>query len=276
MGSPMDDISCGKEVLPIPATDASFEPFEYVTKNIIPTPLATPYYDGCTCLHSCSSSASSTETECGCLLAHGAAYDRNRLTDRLTHPHAIYECNTRCTCPPTCANRLVQTGVTLPLQVFRTAGRGWGVRVQDRVARGAFVVEYVGEVVGTREAGRRWRGRRARGNYLLCLREHAETMIYRTNIDPTRKGNVARFINHSCAPNLVVVPVRVDTMIPSAALFAACDIEAGSELTFHYGGEGGAVQDEGAGAGEEGGDRIPCVCGSEACCGYLPFDAGLE
>lgn len=40
--------------------------------------------------------------------------------------HAIYECNKRCECGKDCKTRLVQKGRTIPLQIFKTATRGWG------------------------------------------------------------------------------------------------------------------------------------------------------
>lgn len=52
-------------------------------------------------------------------------------------------------------------------------------------------------------------------------------------IDARRYGNLARFINHSCAPNLLPVRVFVehqDLHFPRIAFFANRDIEADEEL----------------------------------------------
>lgn len=53
-------------------------------------------------------------------------------------------------------------------------------------------------------------------------------------IDANFYGNVSRFFNHSCEPN--VVPIRVyyehqDIRFPKIAFFATKDIEAGDEIT---------------------------------------------
>jgi hypothetical protein len=58
-------------------------------------------------------------------------------------------------------------------------------------------------------------------------------------IDSQRIGHIARFINHACEPNLISASVyidhRADLRLPRVAFFACKTIEAGSELTFHYG-----------------------------------------
>lgn len=59
----------------------------------------------------------------------------------------IYECNKRCKCGPQCPNRVVQHGRKHKVAIFRTNnGRGWGVKALQRIKKGSFVMEYVGEV----------------------------------------------------------------------------------------------------------------------------------
>ncbi|TPX57791.1 histone-lysine N-methyltransferase [Powellomyces hirtus] len=244
----VEDISNGAEPVPIPAADSRYPEFEYVTCNLVPPEAAIPLYDGCDCVLNCVD----TPDECGCEFAHGHAYGA--------------------------AGRLLSTpadarGVRLPLQVFPTMEKGWAVRTMANLLNGTFVAEYAGEIIGSDEASRRWRERKEKGtgNYILCVREHAANgRTYRTNIDPTDRGNVARFINHSCDPNLVMVPVRINQIVPSAALFALRDIEAGEELTFDYSGAGEVSQVDSGDA-----NRIRCACGSELCRGYLPYDSAL-
>ncbi|KAJ7457209.1 hypothetical protein B0H11DRAFT_211520 [Mycena galericulata] len=57
-------------------------------------------------------------------------------------------------------------------------------------------------------------------------------------VDAFSCGNWTRFINHSCEPNLRVMPVVSDTVpednLPYLAFVAAEDISAYSEFTFDY------------------------------------------
>jgi len=66
---------------------------------------------------------------------------------RLAPGMPIYECNDRCNCGPDCLNRVVQKGRKHRVCIFRTAnGRGWGVKAMQKIKRGSFIMEYVGEV----------------------------------------------------------------------------------------------------------------------------------
>ena len=54
------------------------------------------------------------------------AYNRDGL---IQHPPgiAVIECNDRCECPRTCVNRIVQRGRRMPLELFKTQNKGWGI-----------------------------------------------------------------------------------------------------------------------------------------------------
>uniref|UniRef100_A0A0A9G7E1 SET104 n=1 Tax=Arundo donax TaxID=35708 RepID=A0A0A9G7E1_ARUDO len=56
-------------------------------------------------------------------------------------------------------------------------------------------------------------------------------------IDATRYGNVSRFINHSCSPNLdthLVLVESKDCQLAHIGLFANQDIAIGEELAYDY------------------------------------------
>ncbi|RHZ77705.1 hypothetical protein Glove_174g157 [Diversispora epigaea] len=294
----IEDISNGLESYPISLVYDDFKELEelrrqhqkYVLHCVIPLSNESvvdesSYYDGCDCRDNCISE------DCGCKAKHGFFYNSKILNSVFLPSHGnsttsitIYECNSSCTCDSSlCPNRVVQHGIRIPLQIFKTTdGRGWGVRALRNIYKGEFICEYAGEIIKSVEAQRRWRELNLKDkenaqNYILCLREHVQDRILRTNIDPTRVGNIGRYINHSCSPNLLIYIVRVNSLIPIAALFAKCDIETGKEITFDYsGGEsqiGGVVEgkDDELGFGNK-----KCLCGSENCRGVLPFDPTLQ
>jgi hypothetical protein len=121
--------------------------------------------------------------------------------------------------------------------VAAVAHKGLGLFAREDIQRLTFVCEYAGEVVGTSEAEQRLKDAEGGMNYLIVLKEHCSSGVVLTCVDPRRFGNVGRFANHSCDPNLLMVPVRVDTPVPRLALFARRDVSAGEELTFDYSGE---------------------------------------
>uniref|UniRef100_A0A5K3FB46 SET domain-containing protein n=1 Tax=Mesocestoides corti TaxID=53468 RepID=A0A5K3FB46_MESCO len=69
-------------------------------------------------------------------------------------------------------------------------------------------------------------------------------------------------INHSCNPNLTVIPVRINSLEPHLVLFAIRDIEVDEELTYDY-------EDKSCEASAPTGK--PCLCGARRCRLYLPF-----
>lgn len=77
-------------------------------------------------------------------------------------------------------------------------------------------------------------------------------------IDPTYKGNLARFINHSCDPNCITQKWNVlgETCI---GIFAIRDIEENQELTFDYQFDSYKTP------------LTKCLCGSKNCKGYLGY-----
>lgn len=202
--------------------------------------------------------------------------------------------------------------VNVALRLRDGDARGWGVVARERVPRGSFVSEYTGALVSTREMQRRFNETRAR-NYVLVLREVARQptdedsssgdrgfRALRTIVDATACGNFTRLVNHSCAPNLTLTAVRVDSLIPRLVLLAKRDIASGEELTFDYAGDdtagpsGAAVRRSFATTStpgssstatkdrEGGGDtvrhkrrRVACLCGAANCRRYLPSDPSI-
>ena len=100
---------------------------------------------------------------------------------------------------------------------------------------------------------------------LLVVREHlpSRKACLRMNIDGTRIGNVARFINHSCdGGNLLTVLVRSSgALLPRLCFFSSRNIKEDEELTFSYG-DIIRIREEG----------LPCFCDCSSCFGVLPSE----
>jgi hypothetical protein len=85
-----------------------------------------------------------------------------------------------------------------PMEVFLTTNnRGHGVRAARPIAKGAFVVEYAGEVIDAPEMRRRMDAQRRLGQHHFYIMELGPGLF----IDALRKGNHARLLNSSCEPN---------------------------------------------------------------------------
>lgn len=111
-------------------------------------------------------------------------------------------------------------------------------------------------------------------NYVMSLKEYylSNNSIQTTIIDARNYGCQARFINHSCQPNLCVLPVRINSGIPQAALFALRDIQTMEELSYDYNGSiDGKLNAEGD-CVDESTSKYICFCGASRCRGYLPVN----
>lgn len=229
-------------------------------------------YCGCKCSEKCS-------MECSCLFGFGGNYDNGMLIEKHEkYDRFIVECNSFCSCTNQCPNRVVQKGIQFHLCVFKTEKKGFGVKTLQLIEKNKFVCEYAGEVITRNEALRRFLSNADDNNYIIVVKEHAgsEKKI-ETIIDPTYYGNVGRFLNHSCAPNLFMVAIRTNSIIPKLCLFALRNIFPFEELCYDY--SGGIFSDENSQKYE---DLIkslesnmktkPCFCNSNLCKGILPYD----
>lgn len=175
----------------------------------------------------------------------------------------IYECNDLCKCT-SCQNRIVQLGPRIGLRISHCS-KGYGLYTDIAIEKGQFVCEYAGEIINLTEAQRR--SNADNENYIFVINEHFSGHITTTVIDATVIGNIGRYINHSCEPNCMIVPVRVDSLIPRLAIFAMKDIQCNEEITYHYGGEGSRSQNNLS--------DVKCLCESFSCNRFLPRKIGL-
>ena len=240
------------------------------------------HYEGCRCQSDrCFPAAAGS---CSCIDRFGPSYDTNSyLLDVVPYTdllRPVLECNDDCLCGHSCSNRVVQHGVTVKLQVFDVGNKGVGVRTLQPIARGRFVCEYSGELLSYGSArSRSAYTNLATHNYILEVREFFGAKSLATYVDATYAGNVGRFINHSCDPNLFVQPVRVENAIPRVALFSLRDIPIYTELTYDYAGGVNMMAEYDfsctPGSCESKMPRKPCLCGFSHCRLFLPYDNAL-
>ena len=144
--------------------------------------------------------------------------------------HLNIECDKKCEAGSACQNQKIRNREYVPMKVLKTENRGFGVVTTKDVPAGSFVIEYVGDLIDTKEFNKRMNEKirnKEKEFYFLTV----EADLY---VDAEPAGNVARFINHSCKPNCKSRKVAVDgnTRI---GIFALEDIKAVSfEFFFFY------------------------------------------
>ncbi|KAK9059180.1 hypothetical protein SSX86_021799 [Deinandra increscens subsp. villosa] len=269
------DISDGKEVFPICAfntiDDEKPPAFTYITKIMYPDWYKPILPEGCDCVGRCS------EKKCSCAAKNGGEIPYNHSGAIVEAKPLVYECGPACRCSRSCYNRVTQHGMKIHLEIFKTESRGWGVRSLSSISSGSFICEYIGELLEDREA------EKLTGNdeYLFDIGQNytdcslnPDTKLGETvkttdgfTIDALKYGNVGRFINHSCSPNLYaqnVVYDEDDLRMPHIMLFAAENIPPLQELTYHYNYAVNEVLDA------HGNIKVKsCYCGSPDCTGRL-------
>lgn len=199
--------------------------------------------------------------------------------------HPIYECNLNCNCGPVCKSRVVQKGRRVPLTIFKTPNRGWGVYCNEELIQGEFIDTYLGEIITNEEADRREAkaGTKEKASYLYSLDKFVGDTDELTIdscyiVDGQYKGGPTRFINHSCEPNCRQYTVsynKHDLRIYDLAFFAIEDIPAGTELTFDYMDKDEEEEEdvirkrEEAKSNSDNDGKVECNCGSKKCRGLL-------
>jgi len=133
----------------------------------------------------------------------------------------------------------------------RSSIHGWGLFAQEIIRADEMVIEYVGELVRSEVAERREVDYTVRGigsSYLFRIdTDHI--------IDATKKGNYARFMNHSCNPSCYAKVITVENQ-SKIVIYSKDIIKVGEEITYDY---KFPIEDE----------KIPCYCGAHNCRGTL-------
>jgi len=141
-----------------------------------------------------------------------------------------------------------------PRIVVRRSGiHGRGVFARRLIREDETVCEYKGEIISEAEVARRYPEDMHGLNHTFIF-----GIAHDHNIDGGAKGNIARWINHSCDPNC-------DTYEENKRMFirAIRDIRPGEELSYDYCIEAGERITKAVKA------RWPCWCGAKKCRGTV-------
>lgn len=133
---------------------------------------------------------------------------------------------------------------------------GRGVFALTPIRKGSRIIEYKGELISDAEADRRY----------SKLHEHSpHTMLFSVDdnlvIDATRRGNSARWINHSCQPNCEISDKGHRIFIDARRA-----IVPGEELTYDYNLQIGERHTKAAKR------EHACFCGARRCRGTMLGD----
>jgi SET domain-containing protein len=135
----------------------------------------------------------------------------------------------------------------------RSLIHGRGVFARRLIREDETVCEYKGEIISEAEVARRYPENMEGLNHTFVF-----GVAIDHNIDGGSRGNIARWINHSCEPNC-------DTYEKDKRMFvrAVRDIRPGEELNYDYAIEAGEKLTKAVKA------RWPCWCGSKKCRGTV-------
>ena len=238
-------------------------PYEHILACIpgsgVDLNISQPFYGSC----SCTGDSCGQTLTCTCM-NRGCAYDTNEFIKTKYFGNTappIIECSSYCMCTNDCLNRTTQKPCCTVLEIRQTKEKGFGVFTTSNLPCGMYICEYVGEIIRTSAAEERLRN--SDTCYIIKYREHTSNgTILTTCIDASHYGNIARFINHSCKPNITILPVRSSSIVPRLCCFTNEHVLKDNELCFSY--FGTSETDVPLG-------MKPCLCKSQNCVGFLPL-----
>lgn len=277
----LPDISSGIENLPVclvNEVDGDKVPSHFRYSSVVeyknsPNSRKHLEHSGCRCVTVCVPG----DVKCTCANLNDGNFPYSATGILVCRKPLIYECGASCNCSTSCRNRVCQNGSTLRFEVFKTSTRGWGLRSWDPIRTGTFVCEYTGEVINKIDGS-------AEDDEYIFQALGADGKSFKWNYGPellgepgyqfssdtlgqlpiviTAKniGNVSRFMNHSCSPNLFWQPVmhdHGDENHPHIMFFAMKHIPPMTELTYDY----GLTENAGSRKTKE------CLCGEQKCRG---------
>ncbi|XP_031628292.1 probable histone-lysine N-methyltransferase CG1716 [Contarinia nasturtii] len=194
------------------------------------------------------------DSPCGCTLTRGQIVSSefgcgNKCLNRAIN----IECDDRCKFGHLCSNQRIRKQENAPVTIFITEKKGYGLFAStDIIGKDTFIMEFVGEVVSMAEFTKRSKSyskQKIRHHYVM-------TASGKNLFDATQKGNLTRFINHSCDPNAETQKWTVDGEC-RIGIYTKRTIKAFEEITMNYQFE------------RFGKDAQECFCESPNCTGWI-------
>lgn len=137
------------------------------------------------------------------------------------------------------------------IKFARSRIHGYGLFAMETIGQDEMIIEYIGQKIRSLVADEREKAYERRGigsSYLFRIDEHSV-------IDATKRGNFARFINHSCQPNCYAKVLTIEGE-KRIVIYSRSIINKGEEITYDY---KFPIEDE----------KIDCLCGAKSCRGFL-------
>lgn len=119
---------------------------------------------------------------------------------------------------------------------------GWGLFARQPIEPQTCVIEYIGDKITKQESLERCE---SDNRYIFSLND-------KFDLDGSVPENLARFINHSCAPNC-----EAEQLEDRIYIMSIRRILPDEEITFNYGYDLESYRD------------YPCHCGASQCAGYI-------
>jgi len=134
---------------------------------------------------------------------------------------------------------------------MRSSIHKWGLFASVRLEPHTLVIEYLGEVIRQKVADLREKEYDITGEGSCYMFKVDDDEI----IDSTKRGNIARYINHSCDPNCYT---RVETVGGQKRILVFTNkvVQPFTEITYNY-----------FFASEK--EKVNCSCGAFNCTGRL-------
>ncbi|EFO82512.1 hypothetical protein CRE_00035 [Caenorhabditis remanei] len=158
-------------------------------------------------------------------------------------------------CKRGCRNQNFRRNTCVDLVVADAGDKGSGVYALEELKKGRFLCAYFGDLISPDERNRRKELYKDEG-----LPHDYTFQAGSFFIDPTKRGNIAKYANHSCIPNMVAITYKLDghhKNLMVIGYFAARNIGIGEELTvaynFDYDPENSQI----------------CLCGATSCKGFM-------